>query len=116
MGAPSCHTGTPETLVASGPGSGARADNCACGFYSPPGARFCGGCGMRLKARFQFPVRTGGTVLAPPVAAANPSRQVTVLLADIVDSTKQIAQLAPEQAMHRLQPAITLMCDAVECL
>jgi class 3 adenylate cyclase len=36
------------------------------------------------------------------------------LFADIVDSTEQIAQLAPEQAMHRLQPAITLMCDAVE--
>jgi len=42
------------------------------------------------------------------------SRQVTVLFADIVDSTEQIAQLGPEQAMHRLQPAITLMCEAVE--
>jgi class 3 adenylate cyclase len=41
-------------------------------------------------------------------------RQVTVLFADIVDSTEQIAQLGPEQAMHRLQPAITLMCEAVE--
>jgi adenylate cyclase len=41
-------------------------------------------------------------------------RQVTVLFADIVDSTEQIARLAPEQAMHRLQPAITLMCEAVE--
>jgi class 3 adenylate cyclase len=41
-------------------------------------------------------------------------RQVTVLFADIVDSTEQIAQLGPEQAMHRLEPAITLMCEAVE--
>jgi class 3 adenylate cyclase len=40
--------------------------------------------------------------------------QVTVLFADIVDSTEQIAQLAPEQAMQRLQPAISLMCEAVE--
>lgn len=36
------------------------------------------------------------------------------MFADIVDSTEQIALLAPEQAMHRLQPAITLMCEAVE--
>ena len=41
-------------------------------------------------------------------------RQVTVLFADIADSTEQIAQLAPEQAMQRLQPAIALMCEAVE--
>jgi class 3 adenylate cyclase len=41
-------------------------------------------------------------------------RQATVLFADIVDSTEQIAELDPEQAMHRLQPAITLMCEAVE--
>lgn len=37
-----------------------------------------------------------------------------MLFADIVDSTEQIARLAPEQAMHRLQPAVTLMCEAVE--
>ena len=37
-----------------------------------------------------------------------------MLFADIVDSTEQIAQLAPEQAMQRLQPAITLMCESVE--
>ncbi|MDB5882471.1 MAG: adenylate/guanylate cyclase protein [Ramlibacter sp.] len=117
MGEPSCHTGSPEALVASGPGLSARAGNCACGFDSPPSARFCAGCGRRLKARFT----SGGTAGAPeheplPVDNHPPHqrRQVTVLFADIANSTEQIAQLAPEQAMHRLQPAIKLMCEAVE--
>jgi class 3 adenylate cyclase len=113
MGAPSCHTENPEALVTSDPAAGARDAGCACGFDSPPAARFCGGCGMRLKTSFQFAVRTGD-VPALPAHVSNKSRQVTVLFADIVDSTEQIARLAPEQAMHRLQPAITLMCEAVE--
>jgi adenylate cyclase len=41
-------------------------------------------------------------------------KQATVLFADIVNSTEQIARLDPEQAMNRLQPAVSLMCDAVE--
>src|SRR3569623_250230 len=51
---------------------------------------------------------------APGVKRTTCAFAVTVLFADIVDSTEQIARLAPEQAMHRLQPAVTLMCDAVE--
>jgi class 3 adenylate cyclase len=68
---------------------------------------------MRLQTRLQFP-QSVGTARTLATHASNASRQVTVLFADIVDSTEQIAQLAPEQAMHRLQPAITLMCEAVE--
>jgi class 3 adenylate cyclase len=83
-----------------------HAAKCACGFHSPAVARFCGGCGLRLKA---FPC--SAAVRAP---AAGDLREATVLFADIVDSTEQIAQLDPEQAMHRLQPAVTLMCEAVE--
>jgi adenylate cyclase len=41
-------------------------------------------------------------------------KQATVLFADIVSSTEQIAQLGPEEAMDRLTPAVSLMCDAVE--
>ena len=55
-----------------------------------------------------------------PPAAAAPSygwgelKQATVLFADVVSSTEQIALLDPEEAMDRLQPAVMLMCEAVE--
>lgn len=70
---------------------------------------------MRLETPFTFPARAQHVLAAHGSARApEEPRQVTVLFADIVDSTEQIAQLAPNQAMQRLQPAITLMCEAVE--
>jgi adenylate cyclase len=51
---------------------------------------------------------------APDTAGRGELKQATVLFADIVNSTEQIAQLDPGQARDRLQPAVTLMCDAVE--
>lgn len=41
-------------------------------------------------------------------------KHATVLFADIVSSTEQIARLDPEEAMERLKPAVLLMCEAVE--
>jgi adenylate cyclase len=92
---------------------GARG-NCVCGFDSPPSARFCAGCGTRLKARFTPSASPEPATTPPDTCPPHQRRQVTVLFADIANSTEQIAQLAPEQAMLRLQPAITLMCEAVE--
>jgi class 3 adenylate cyclase len=102
MEGPSCHTANSEAARTGAPGATALGAKCAaCGLDSPPAARFCARCGTRLAAPL-----TSLRVQQP--------RQVTVLFSDIVDSTEQIAQLGPEQAMHRLQPAITLMCEAVE--
>ena len=102
MDAPSCHTANSEALTLDGRGVSAQTWKCAaCNCDSPPSARFCAACGARLAA----------PLASPPT---HQPRQVTVLFADIVDSTEQIARLAPEQAMDRLQPAITLMCEAVE--
>jgi len=56
-------------------------------------------------------------VAAPAPAPASgwgELKQATVLFADIVSSTEQIARLDPEEAMDRLQPAVKLMCEAVE--
>ncbi|MFI5447547.1 ATP-binding protein [Polaromonas sp. UC242_47] len=41
-------------------------------------------------------------------------KQATVLFADIVSSTEQIADLDAEQAMERLGPALALMCESIE--
>lgn len=112
----SCHTANPD--------SNRFCENCgraltykcaACGFDCTPAARFCGGCGTAL-VRAAAP--TGPA--SAPAPAAEPAtgwgelKQATVLFADIVSSTEQIARLDPEEAMDRLKPAVMLMCEAVE--
>ena len=60
-----------------------------CGLESPPGLRFCGGCGGRLE---------GGSVTDPPpgMAGAGQKRHMTVLFCDLVDSTPLAGSLDPE--------------------
>lgn len=79
-----------------------------CGQESSPAARFCGACG------------TPHAGAAPSVAAVprgvtwGELKQATVLFADIVSSTEQIADLDAEQAMDRLGPALARMCASIE--
>lgn len=81
-----------------------------CGHRNEPGARFCGAC---------------GTILDPsvwvdtPLGTRSPSslaerKHGTVLFADIVGSTRLIADLDPEQAMERLRPSVEVMSAAVQ--
>lgn len=79
-----------------------------CSAESPMSAVFCGACGTRL-ARDQAP---GGGV-AGLASSSEEFKQATVLFADIVSSTRLLADLDPEQAMGRLRPAIRSMCEAV---
>lgn len=83
----------------------------ACGYSYSLGGNFCGGCGISLNRN----------VLATPPSAPGKVpgewgelKQATVLFADIVNSTRHIAEMDPEEAMERLRPAIHRMCDAVE--
>jgi class 3 adenylate cyclase/tetratricopeptide (TPR) repeat protein len=77
-----------------------------CGHENWPNARFCGACGASL------------SLAAPGPDASRRSigerKQATVLFADIVSSTELVAGLDPEQAMERLRPAVSRMCEAVE--
>lgn len=57
-------------------------------------------------------VPAAATGLTEPVWAE--LKQATMLFADIVSSTEQIAGLDPEQAMTRLRPAVMQMCAAIE--
>ncbi len=43
-------------------------------------------------------------------------KQATILFADVVGSTERIASLDPEQAMEHLQPAVRVMCAAIDRL
>lgn len=51
---------------------------------------------------------------APDSSGWGELKHATVLFADIVSSTEQIAALDPEEAMDRLRPAVMTMCIAVE--
>jgi class 3 adenylate cyclase/tetratricopeptide (TPR) repeat protein len=116
MECPACHTANPDSNRFCEDCGSALTYKCAgCGFDCTPQARFCGGCGTSLR-RGLVPA----TAPRPAVKTAEPAsgwgelKQATILFADIVSSTEQIAQLDPEQAMDRLQPAVMLMCEAVE--
>lgn len=76
-----------------------------CGHQNWPTARFCGSCGSSLESR-PLPPRAGRR----PVGER---KQATVLFADIVSSTELVVGLDPEQAMERLGPAVSMMCEAV---
>src|SRR5271166_215946 len=73
----------------------------SCGSAESATARFCGQCGTALIA--STPILTG----------EGERKHVTVLFADIRDSTSTIEQLDPEDAMLRLDPTLQLMTEAV---
>lgn len=76
-----------------------------CGEANLPAARFCHHCGTSLEAE-------GG---APPVAriVEGELKQITILFADVADSTGTIEGLSPEDAGRRLAPAVEAMKEAV---
>lgn len=79
-----------------------------CGQECGPSARFCGACGTPQSAA------APATAAAPAASVWGELKQATVLFADIVSSTEQIADLDAEQAMERLGPALARMCESVE--
>ena len=99
----------------------------ACGFAAAPVAKFCAECGQRLGTA-ALPVQAAVTFAAPQVytprhlaekiltsrrALAGERKQVTVLFADLKDSTELIRGLDPEAAQQLLDPALHRMMDAV---
>ena len=77
------------------------------------GRRFCTHCGADCRDTDRFCAACCHTLSAAP-AAWGEVKPATILFADIVDSTRQIAELSPEQAMRQLQPAVERMVAVVE--
>ncbi|WP_395689183.1 AAA family ATPase [Caenimonas koreensis] len=112
-----CHAPNPETNRFCENCGSALARQCSsCGFAIAPAARFCGGCGTPLGRAAAAAPATRPVALAgvTPAHGWGELKQATVLFADVVSSTEQIALLDPEQAMERLQPAVMAMCEVVE--
>lgn len=103
----------------------------ACAFVNEPGEKFCGGCGISLTGPTPPPSPAQSTtepereplsytpqylaekILTSRSAMEGERKQVTVLFADIKDSTELIKDLDPEEAQKLLDPAIHIMMDAV---
>ena len=97
----------------------ARCGSCGCELSSA--AKFCGECGAALVAtaakRPSHPDAAIGIGLATPVAPQQAPegerKTVTALFADIKGSMELIEGLDPEEARAIVDPALTLMMDAV---
>jgi class 3 adenylate cyclase/tetratricopeptide (TPR) repeat protein len=85
----------------------------ACGHINRPGSNFCGKCsatlGQTASAR-----PSAEKVLRALSASGGERKRLTVMFADISNSTGLIDRSDPEDAMHRMQPAIDAMRRAVD--
>ncbi len=83
-----------------------------CGHVNRANGRFCGKCGSPIS---QSPNASEPflQLLQSLSATGGERKRLTVLFADIRNSTGLIEKLDPEQAMHRMQPILDAMKDAV---
>src|SRR3569832_1554589 len=86
----------------------------ACDHINGATTRFCGQCGSPLPGRSTPPDHTAQRVLKTLSSRGGERKRLTVLFADIRDSTRLIDSLGdPELAMQRLDPVLNLMKEAV---
>jgi class 3 adenylate cyclase/tetratricopeptide (TPR) repeat protein len=85
----------------------------ACGNINRPGSHFCGRCSAPLgPAASARP--SAEEVLRALSASGGERKRLTVMFADISNSTGLIDRSDPEDAMRRMQPAIDAMRQAVD--
>jgi predicted ATPase/class 3 adenylate cyclase len=85
----------------------------ACGHVNRPDSRFCGKCSKPLEPAAPIS-RPGAEILKALSVSGGERKRLTLLFADIVNSTGLIERYDPEDAMRRLQPTIDAMKGAVD--
>lgn len=86
----------------------------SCGHINGPTSRFCGKCSAALASSPGDPDQSWQHRLRVLNAKGGERKRLTVLFADIGNSTSLIDSLGdPELGMQRLQPVLNLMNDAV---
>ena len=86
----------------------------ACGHHNEPASRFCGQCSAALTVASADTDESSRQMLRTLSIKGGERKRLTVLFADIRNSTSLIDNLGdPELAMRRLDPVLTLMKDAV---
>jgi len=86
----------------------------ACDHVNAETNRFCGQCGSPLPGNSALSDQSAQRMLRTLSSKGGERKRLTVLFADIRDSTRLIDSLGdPELAMQRLDPVLNLMKDAV---
>lgn len=84
----------------------------ACGHANRVDSRFCDSCGQQLDTSSKLS-RRSDELLRSLSASGGERKRLTVLFADIRNSTGLIATIDAESAMRRIQPVLDAMKDAV---
>ncbi len=85
-----------------------------CNHPNKVGSRFCGRCGARLTPPGARSSRSAENPIPSSKAGAAERKRITVLFADISNSTGLIQDMDPELGVLRLQPVLKAMRDAVD--
>ena len=86
----------------------------ACGHSNEPTSRFCGQCGTELLVPAARDEYSSQQILRTLSVKGGERKHLTVLFADIRNSTRLIDNLGdPELGMRRLKPILELMKEAV---
>jgi class 3 adenylate cyclase/tetratricopeptide (TPR) repeat protein len=105
----------PTNQYCEGCGTSLEIECAACGYLNPPTASFCGQCSAALTTSIAEASRQSWQNVASSLTTKGGERKrLTILFADIQDSTRLIDRLGdPELGMQRLQPVLDLMNQAV---
>lgn len=110
MRCPHCQSESPERALFCVACGGALSRACpACGCANPSTARFCAGCGRRLETPPTASPNTPPAASAGALTEAPERRQLTVLFADLMESTALSERLDPE-VMRRVMRAYQAIC------
>ncbi|HEY4985009.1 MAG TPA: AAA family ATPase [Bradyrhizobium sp.] len=86
----------------------------ACYHVNGSSSRFCGQCGTLLAANVAGPATSSQRLLQSLSSKGGERKRLTILFADIRNSTSLIDSLGdPELGMRRLEPVLNLMKEAV---
>ena len=80
-----------------------------CGHANRPGGRFCGQCGAAIDGN-----PSSEDLASPSGVSPGERKRITVLFADISNSTSLIQGMDPEAGMLRLQPVLNSMKEAID--
>jgi class 3 adenylate cyclase/tetratricopeptide (TPR) repeat protein len=105
----------PTNQYCEGCGASLEIECAACGHFNAPTAHFCGQCSAALKTSIAEASQQSWQNVASSLSTKGGERKrLTILFADIRDSTRLIDRLGdPELGIERLQPALDLMNQAV---
>jgi len=87
----------------------------ACGAPGAPNARFCDQCGApREPVARESAARARDLASPPPELPTGDRRIVSALFADLVDYSRMVAELDPEDVRRRVDAAFDAMAQAIE--